>query len=229
MSGLLAGKLSKLEMIAYKDGDYKTESGSSFSVLINPNSFKHSTKIDYASGDQAPGASATSPKFATVGDEEVSFEIVIDGTRIAQSLLQLTPTSVEDQLNDLNKVIYDFNGEIHQPNFVKIVWGNFLFNVRLKSMNIEYTLFKPSGEALRAKAQLSFTGYTSEKTALAEANKSSPDMTHMVTIQGGDTLPLLCHRIYDDSGYYLQVAEINGLNSFQDIKPGMTLRFPPLS
>ena len=229
MSGILAGKLSKLKLVPYKDEEYQTSAGTAFSVLINPNSFKHNSKIEYAGNDQTTGRTAQAPKFALAGEEEVSFDIVMDGTRIAQSLLQIEPVSVETQISNLKKVVYTFNGDIHQPNYVQIVWGSFLFNLRLKSLNVEYTLFKPSGDPLRAKVQLAFSSYMSEKTALAKANMSSPDMTHQITVKAGDTLPLLCHQVYNSSKYYMQVAEKNGLSSFQDIKPGMQLYFPPLS
>jgi len=49
-----------------------------------------------------------------------------------------------------------------------------------------------------------------------------------VVVKDGDTLPLLCHRIYGDSGYYADVARFNGLSSFRRLKPGLALHFPPL-
>jgi nucleoid-associated protein YgaU len=58
---------------------------------------------------------------------------------------------------------------------------------------------------------------------------SSPDLTHLITVKAGDTLPLLCDRIYRDSGYYMEVARINGLSSFRNLQPGTTLKFPPLA
>ena len=40
--------------------------------------------------------------------------------------------------------------------------------------------------------------------------------------------PLLCHRIYGDSRYYVDVARFNGLQAFRALAPGLTLHFPPL-
>lgn len=57
----------------------------------------------------------------------------------------------------------------------------------------------------------------------------SPNMTKMVTVVAGDTLPDLCFSIYGDSGYYRMVAKYNGLRSFRTLKPGTQLSFPPLS
>ena len=48
------------------------------------------------------------------------------------------------------------------------------------------------------------------------------------TVIAGDTLDRLCHRIYGDPRYYLQVAEANKLGNFRKLVPGTTLVFPPL-
>jgi nucleoid-associated protein YgaU len=60
------------------------------------------------------------------------------------------------------------------------------------------------------------------------ADASSPDLSHVVQVRQGDTLPLLCHRIYGDSRYYLKVAQFNGLQQFRSLPPGLRLHFPPL-
>ena len=82
---------------------------------------------------------------------------------------------------------------------------------------------------MRAKATMSFQGFKNPQEAALEANMSSPDLSHAVVVTEGDTLPLLCHRIYGDSRYYVDVARFNGLHAFRALKPGLTLRFPPLS
>jgi nucleoid-associated protein YgaU len=45
----------------------------------------------------------------------------------------------------------------------------------------------------------------------------------------GDTLPQLCHLIYGDPRYYLQIADRNGLANFRILTPGLTLKFPPIA
>ena len=60
------------------------------------------------------------------------------------------------------------------------------------------------------------------------ANRSSPDLSHLVEVRDGDTLPLLCDRIYGDAAYYVDVARFNGLDNFRQLTPGVRLHFPPL-
>jgi hypothetical protein len=125
-------------------------------------------------------------------------------------------------------MLYFYDGSIHQTPVVYLTWGSFSFLGRLKSMGIKYTLFKPNGEPLRGRVSLTFTSYLSAVEEAKKANKTSPDLTHRIEVVAGDSLPLLCHRIYRNSAYYLQIARINGLTNFRNLKPGTTLNFPPL-
>jgi nucleoid-associated protein YgaU len=95
-------------------------------------------------------------------------------------------------------------------------------------MALNYTLFKSSGVPLRARAEMKFLGFVSTEEGRLSANRSSPDLSHSVLVTAGDTLPLLCQRIYGDSRYYPEVAAFNGLREFRRLVPGTRLNFPPL-
>jgi LysM repeat protein len=136
---------------------------------------------------------------------------------------------VKTQLSQLNAVVYNYDGSDHEPNIVRLLWGSLIFYGRLDSMSVTYKLFKPSGEPLRALVKLAFTGFVSKSEESLKAKRSSPDLTHVVEVKAGDTLPLLCNRIYKDCSYYLDVAEVNGIDHIRDLKPGQKLYFPPLS
>ena len=85
-----------------------------------------------------------------------------------------------------------------------------------------------SGEPLRAKIKLAFSGFMSKEEEALRANRSSPDLSHLIEVKAGDTLPMLCYRVYKDCSYYLEVAKVNDITNFRDIKPGSKLHFPPL-
>lgn len=223
-----------------KSGTVTGENSSKkFEVMLNPSSFTHKKSINYSGLDgksangkgkgelrarrRAQGVSAAMPQFQNTGSETLSFEITLDGTGVVGAY-----PDVKDQVQALSDIVYKYEGNTHEPNIVRLAWGTFSFDGRLTSMSTKYTLFKPSGEALRATVALDFTDYTSLKEEALKANKSSPDLTHLVEVKAGDSLPLLCYRIYKDSAYYLEVARINGITNFRDIKPGARLHFPPL-
>jgi hypothetical protein len=194
-----------------------------FEVMLNPSAYSRDLAIDY-NQTRALGQHGGEPKFSSYRPETVRFELVLDGTGVTG-----TPaTDVKTQVRKLEAVVYCYDGSQHEPDPVRVLWGSLVLFGRLTSLSINYTLFKPSGEPLRAKATLSLRGFMSAEEESLRANRSSPDLTHHVVVQAGDTLPLLCHRIYQDCAYYPEVARINGLDGFRDLVPGTRLYFPPL-
>jgi len=220
---VVSGKLEKMMIMAYAKPNFSQQVGSTFNVLVNPEKYTHSHSVSY-NKETGQGSPGTSIKFEKVDPEKVSFELVFDATGVIPG----SSSPIQSQIDSFKELVYNYNGEIHSTNYLKLSWGTLLFKCRLTSLEVTYTLFKPDGTPLRAKANASFEEYTDANTIAKEANKSSPDLTHMRTVRSGDTLPLMCYRIYGDSKYYLHVAEANDLSDFRELKPGQTLLFPPL-
>lgn len=217
----MSGTLKKLKIYAYTDESFSQLDGS-VEVPLNPASYKHTHKTNFTK-TKLTDTGGDVRKFVGIEAQSVDFDIYFDAT------LSDGPTeSVPDAIAAFKEVAYAFDGEIHSPKYLKVVWGEFQFKCRLSSLTIDYTLFAPSGTPLRAKATVSFLQYLSPKALRLLENKQSPDMTHVRTVRAGDTLPLLCHRIYGESAYYLAVARYNGLTQFRDLAPGMQIVFPPL-
>lgn len=196
-----------------------------FEALINPSGYGHDFAIKYAK-NQTLGQAGNEAKFHASQPQKLSLkELVLDGTGVIPG----TKKTVKEQVQNLRNTIYSYVGSKHETPIVQIVWGSLIFYGRAEGMKFDYTLFKPNGEPLRAKITLDFVEYVSSGEMEKKKAASSPDLTHLVTVKAGDTLPLLCDRIYRDSGYYMEVARINGLNSFRNLQPGTTLKFPPLA
>ena len=225
-------KLEKLTITSCEidaEGNYKVGSDS-FSVMINPAGYSHDRKITY-SREKRLGGLTEEHKFASVDAETISFnEIVIDGTgAVPRSAPGAAPSpDVKTQIKKLADVVYNYVGRYHEPPGVRLAWGDLMFFGRLQTMSVNYTLFKPNGEPLRAKVKLVVVGTMSAQEEARRANRSSPDLSHRVEVKAGDTLPLLCYQIYRDSSYYTDVAGYNNLSNFRDLKPGTQLFFPPL-
>ena len=206
------------------DGTMTIDTSNSFELMINPNSVKHGHTIVYDK-KKTQGQAGSEIKFSAIEPETLSFDVVMDGTGVVEST---SSDDVRTRVDNLKDIAYTYNGTKHEPNHLEVLWGSFLYYGRLGSMTVDYTLFKPSGEPLRAKLNLSFSGFMSTQEEALSCNRSSPDMTHLVEVKDGDTLPLLCYRIYKSCAYYPQVAKANNLRSFRDLKPGSKLYFPPL-
>ncbi len=203
----------------------------SFKLRINPAEFKQGLSVTYKgiSEEEAKviGRTEASPTFGYINAETLDFSFIIDGTGVVPATKK---EKVADTVEELRQIVYAYNGKIHEPNVCRLVWGDGLkeFEGRLTKMDVNYTLFRPSGEALRAKVSLNFTSFATQKEAALIANKSSPDMTHKVIVEAGDTLPLLCERIYNDPLQYQFIARRNRLSGFRDLVPGTELEFPPI-
>lgn len=202
-----------------------------YQATINPEDYSQSHSIHYTTKDAAKrpiGKSMLTAEFGYVESESVKFKLVIDATGVVQATENKT---VEGELDRLKEIVYKYDGDKHETNVVLLNWGKRgvkPFYGRLTSMSVAYTLFRPSGEALRAKIDLSFTSYATRKEEAVTSGRNSPDMTHKVTVRAGDTLPLLCDRIYDDQLQYTRVAQHNRLSGLRMLKPGQILEFPPI-
>lgn len=198
-----------------------------FFATLNPNSIKRNFGISYTNEKncQALGTLAPKVELNAYKSEKLSFELMLDGTG---STGTTSIFSVAAQIANLKLVTYNYFSTEHEPCAVLIVWGTMCFLGRLTSMDITYTLFSSSGVPLRATVSVSFDEYLSDQEQAALAKKSSPDLTHIIEFKAGDTLPLLCNKVYKDSSYYLEVARVNHLTSTRHIQPGTKLYFPPL-
>lgn len=220
--------LAKLTIAGYKDEKFSSKNGDPFVVMINPSSYDHSFSITY-SEEESPGKAAKTSKFKAVGPESVSLNFILDDTGAVPRNKENDGKTVTKMIKELKDVVYKYYGESHEPNFVLLKWGTLLFKSRLDSLKIDYQMFKPNGVPLRAKVTLSFKGFVDPAKESQLANRSSPDLTHIVTIKEGDSLPFLCNKIYKNSKYYLKVAEINNLVNIRRLKVGSQIIFPPLN
>ncbi len=216
----------KLKIIAYKKNTFSEgDKLGEYTVRYNPTNIEHSYDINFDE-KQAVGSSGTENKYQFSKPEKLTFELIFDGTVIEEGSSE--KYEVDKDIKEFKKLVVEFNGDIHRPNFVRLSWGAFSFKGQIADVSFSYSAFSPRGKALKAKANVSFVEVTDVNSRLAAENKSSPDLTHLITIKEGDSLPILCKRIYDDPMYYLQVARINNLESFRKIKAGDTILFPPL-
>jgi nucleoid-associated protein YgaU len=110
-----------------------------------------------------------------------------------------------------------------------VMWGTLqIKRCVLKSASIAYKLFKPEGVPLRAVITANFTDNSDDNARVAIAQDQSSDLLHVRLVKAGDNLPTLCHQIYGDPGYYLEVACVNQIDNFRKLTPGTKIIFPPL-
>ena len=216
------GTLERLLIKAYKQADFSGQPVDEFEAYVNPNEITIAYEVEY---DSAQGAGTTGSRmnFKKMKPGDLSLTFFIDGTGANGR-----PIEVQEKVEKFQTVT-GYNGEIHRPNYLKVVWGTLqVKRCVLKSASIAYKLFKPDGIPLRAVVTAAFTDSADDQTRVALAQDESADLTHLRVVKAGDTLPLLCDRVYGDPFMYLQVAEANGIDDFRALKPGMRIFFPPV-
>jgi len=226
-----SGKLEKMLILAFSDskkaeGGGKKEADDYVEALINPESYTQSFKLKFSKSGQGQGSSGQQLKYEYSEPGEMSFDFLFDNTGIIDGIPR---DSITEDIKKFRSVLTDYKGDAHEPRHFKLVWGeNSIFKGRVTSLEITYKLFKPDGTPLRASAKVTFKSSIEEEKRAATEDRQSADLTHIRKVRAGDTLPLMCFRIYGDSKYYLDVAAANGLDNFRSLTPGAEIRFPPI-
>jgi hypothetical protein len=231
MAGNLSHGLSKLIIHSFEKNDFmKEDEKLTFTTPINPETFTKTNHIelDTSRGHGQPG---TNPKYQSTTPEELKIEFVLDGTKTMEGYVEKYKNmAVPAQIKNFTDCVYKYEGKIHRPRFLIVHWGSEIrFPSVLSHMEVNYSLFSPNGNPLRAKITATFVKYESDQAIAAAARMSSPDLTHTRIVREGDRLDLLTFNIYNDANLFLQVARANDLSSLRKIKPGKELNFPPIN
>ncbi|AUD04889.1 CIS tube protein [Spirosoma pollinicola] len=255
---LAKGNLTKMTITALNPNKAKdsaptvsTDPKDIFTVLVNPNTYRVNYSLNY---NRQPTLGATDTKAQQTSSEPISidFELLFDGTGVIPKQPLTNPLegvpiagaiaggiaglvggkksddTVAGQIVKFTDLVYTYSGGQHQSKPVQISWGSLVFYGKLKSLSYQFKLFSPNGTPLRAVATVNFESSQTDFLSEALNRTSSPDLTHLRTVQEGDTLPLLCYQIYGDSAPYLAVAKANNLLNFRNLEVGQQLFFPPL-
>lgn len=251
----LLGIIDKMRIEVFPTKEYTEPPKKTIFVQLNPEKYTMRHNVAFCEG-QAMGTSGTDLRFNKIEGEEVTFDFVFDSSGVVppgkikdgkgeESLLDvvgdiagaLKPAivnpfgevaTIEKDVEEFKNLLMGYDGDTHQTSYLKLLWGGYSLSCRLKSMDIEYTLFRKDGRPIRAKVRCTFKGTVDYKLMVAKEKKSSPDMTHERVIKMNDKLPLLAEDIYTSNTYYIDVAKNNRLLSFRNVPQGQKIQFPPV-
>jgi hypothetical protein len=196
--------------------------GIPYVAMFNPENFSQQTTYTY-NCEKAPGRSEfDSIQFTRVNQQDIQFEFIIDGTGASGE-----KRNVKNDLDSFRSVT-GFNGERHMPNYLALIWGTFIFQGFLKSLDVQYTLFQPDGTPLRAKMRCAFKASTTSLLGLLTDGLFSPDLTHKHLVKANDRLDNLSQRYYESSRHHVSIARANNLTTLRKLNPSTYLFMPPL-
>ena len=221
---------SYIEIKGFADRERSKEvPGSPFKTKSAPKNLQRMLNNVYGQSG-AMNSSGGESHYKQGGPSSISLDFILDSTGLKadtrKETEQLKPCL--EQLNEFKKLCYDMNGDIHEPNFLQLNWGDIVFDCRLTEMNYEFKEFNKSGLPLRILINATFKEDLTEKERLKREGKNSPDLTHIRFVKEGETLPGLCQDMYKSTAYYLKVAAYNKINHFRSLPTGQKIVFPPV-
>lgn len=249
------GIIDKMRIEVYDSNDFTTMPKKTIYVQINPDRYTMKYAVNF-NEEQPQNASSSNLQYNNSTGEEVAFEFLFDSSGIvppakikdgkglitpleqaADIAASLKPAlvnpfaevqTVEEQVTEFKSLLIGYNGETHQTAFLQLIWGAYTLQCRVKSMDIEYTLFRKDGRPIRAKVKCVFKDTVSHQVMVQKQDKSSPDMTHERTVHMNDRLTLMAEDIYKSNQYYIDIAKHNHLLTFRKLETGSKLFFPPI-
>lgn len=218
--------VTKIVIRPFLDQKQGQRAGEDFTIPVNPESYSQAYKVELKEKPTG-GNQGSDPEYKFTSPEELKLDFTLDNTgTIEGNVYDGTP--VPQQVDKLLAAVYKMQGDAHRPSILKIQWGSFFtFDCVLSSLDINYVLFKPNGEPLRAKVSATFKQYTEPQIRSRQEKKKSPDLTRVIRVADGDTLPNLSYKSYGTPKYYPQVAYANKLMSIRTLRTGEDLVFPP--
>jgi hypothetical protein len=219
--------VTKIVIRPFLNPQQSQRAGEDFIIPVNPESYSQAYKIELKE-KPAAGNQGSAPEYKFTSPEELKLEFTLDNTGTIEGNVY-NGTPVPKQVEKLLATVYKMKGETHRPSILKIQWGEFFsFDCVLSSLDINYVLFRPNGEPLRARVSAAFKQYTEPQVRSRQEDKRSPDLTRVVKVGDGDTLPVMSYKSYGDPKYYPQVAYVNKLMTIRKLRTGDDLVFPPV-
>lgn len=193
-------------------------------AMFNPSRFALSRTISWKSQD---AAKRDNPELQFVGAEPstIGIDLFFDTYDTPEAEKQHVGKYYTNKLLKLTEV----QGDKHRPPVCRLVWGHgVFFQGVLQQMETQYTLFTEDGTPVRALAKCTFKQWRTNKDDFDKQNLLSADVAKLWVVKQGDTLASIAAWEYSDPRKWRPIAEANGIDDPQNIRPGATLILPPL-
>ncbi len=153
MAGLY--KLEKLKIKVFKTRK-RNNLLDTFTVMFNPETYSLHYENQF-SKYQGINTSARQAMYTLSKPGNLSLKLILDNTGVSD-FVPSKNFDVYKQVQEFLQLAFHMDGDIHEPRFLKIEWGDLIFNCRLSSVDVTYSMFNRSGQPVRAELDCSFTG-----------------------------------------------------------------------
>jgi hypothetical protein len=206
----------------FQKAKLEIDGGDTIECAFNPQSYAI-TKSNVWTYKPTQGTDLPAPEFG--GGMPMTYRLSL----LLDTSLDGPDKSVKD---DANKLMQAMHGNGSAPKFVTFTWGSVkLPKAAPMSISIQYAMFHPNGEPMRAFVDLE----------LAQAEPTSPvgqaqNPTTRGTaglkqhiVQGEDSLQSIAYEAYSDATKWRSIAEANHIDDPLRVKRGTSLTIPRLT
>lgn len=112
------------------------------------------------------------------------------------------------------------------PAKVAFEWGAFKFLGVIKSLTVDYVLFRMDGTPIRAKVDIKLTEIKQGEFENVDPSADSGPTERTRQVTAGDRLDLIAAESYGDASRWTTIAARNGIEDPFSLKPGSTIVLP---
>ena len=161
--------ICKLTIKTYSDNTFSTEKGE-FITTINPTNLRIYNDVIHSRFNTL-GNNNFGIRFNSVQPKTMSFSLLFDNTGIIPN----SETEVKKQLESLESLLIQYQENINEPYYIRVIWGNIDFKGKLSKMTTDYTSFKNDGTPIRAQVDIKIIEYIQKATNAFTNNESKSD------------------------------------------------------
>ncbi len=224
--------MEKLTITPFSNQGQRKETDK-ITVLFNPNSYTISKTVRWSppqnnstgNGSTERHVNAPTIVFGGGDSRQLTLELFFDITEPDNG--QTDVRQETDKIVKLTRISQNLDPQ--RPPTVEVAWGNsttadFPFVGVISNLTQRFTLFKNTGEALRATLNVTLIEFLDPQISLRQTD---PELTTRV-VKRGDTLSGITAEVYQDPSLWRLIAEANQLDDPLRLQIGQRLTIPKL-
>ena len=208
----------------FQKAKIEIDGGKAIDCALNPESYSV-TKTNIWTYKPTNGVDLPKPEFGGGLPRVTKMQLLFDTSLLGPD------ESVKDVTNDLLKMM-DLSGGA--PPFVKFTWGSQeTWKAAPISVTVQYTLFHPNGEPIRALVDLELAQSEKASTASSSGAGAAQNPTtraqegmRVHRVRDGDSLASIAYDSYGDPTRWRVIAEASGIDNPFHLRRGTELTIP---
>jgi nucleoid-associated protein YgaU len=216
--------------MAVQKAKLKIENGETIECLFNPKDYTV-TKTNNWKAEAKQGSTAAKPSYTGGNPWEMTLQLLFDSTLLKP---KMTVKQVTQTLFDaMDATCGEGAGtggkkNTKRPPTVTFEYGWFSFVAVVKNLSVQYTLFQPDGEPIRADVKLALMQYELERPKGQNPTTHGDGGLGAHVVRDGDSLASIAHQVYGDPTQWRAIAVANGIDDPLRLRSGRMLSVPRL-